>query len=175
MSDQNGNERELRADTDTEVLRFSSVIASIRDVPFSGRCWAHGLSHPKRGRGQTCVSERESSDQAVGLVVSLSKIEYGERGRNRNSATRVTRVVWRQQVVAAFMERGDSLSNRVAQASAASRSERLWWVGARDGRVWKLPRAWLTRRRIAKVREVRSPEVDVSPAGVKAAALNAAA
>jgi hypothetical protein len=175
MSDQNANERELRADTDTEVPRFSRVIASIGHVPFSGRRWAHGLSHPKRGRGQTRVSERESSDQAPGLVVSLSKIEYGERGRDRNGATGVTRVVLRQQVVAAFMEKGDSLSNRVAQASAGSRSERLWWAGARDGRVWKLPRAWLTRRRIAKVREARSPAVDVSPAGVKAAAFNAAA
>jgi hypothetical protein len=65
-------------------------------------------------------------------------------------------VVLRQQVAAAFMERGDSLSSRVARASATSCSERLWWAGARDGRVWMLPRAWLTRRRIAKDREARS-------------------
>jgi hypothetical protein len=125
MSDRKPDERELTADTDTEVPRFSSVIASIRHVPFSGRRWAPGLSHPKRGRGQTCASERESTDQAPGPVVSLSKIEYGERGRDKNSATGVTRVVLRQQFVAAFMGRGDSLSDRVAQASAASRSERL--------------------------------------------------
>jgi hypothetical protein len=175
MSDQNANERELRADTDTEVPRFSSV---------------HCIHTTRSVQRQTLGARTEPPQTRARPDVRLGAGEFGPSHRlgRLSEQNRIRRARPKQEQrnksyaggvatagVAAFMERGDSLSNRVAQASAASRSERLWWVGARDGRVWKLPRAWLTRRRIAKVREARSPEVDVSPAGVKAAAFNAAA
>jgi hypothetical protein len=93
LSSGKNNERMAVSDTATKRSTGSAASSSIRHVLFSALRWVNPLSPPIEDGARESPRNGRANDQATNLIGSLGNIHDGERGRDRNRATRVTRVV----------------------------------------------------------------------------------